>query len=524
MNSMKTSAFYAIFLIIGFLPLKLDAAINQPGNSSPNVIIILADDLGWGDLGCYGNPIIKTPNLDRLAESGIKFTQFHSAGAICSPSRAALLAGKSPYRLGFFDLENEFIHLRKEELTIPELLKQKQYETFFAGKWHISSFEQGLTPDYQGFDYYFASEFNSTSDQNSTRNPSNLVRNGQKVENTEGYYCDLVVNEAVHWMNHVRNNNQSFFMEICFSEPHCPVTPPEEYAEKYESPEVDSLARTLGYGGLLRFNGNYIGYVKESNFSLKKYYYGMVEQMDAAVGTLMEHLESSGILDNTLIIFTSDNGPEYPGMGYGLNRVRNRCWGTSGPYRGVKRRIYEGGTRVPGIISWTDKIKPGQICETPVSSVDLLSTICKSAGVEVPHQADLDGVDITTLFQTPKTDVHRDVPLFWNTSYWGIPNMSMKYDDYTVVATFTLPSHPGTGPVVWAKEAKLHHFEVYDVQSDAKQQHDLFPGNEEKYHYLTDRMVSLWEKVQADGPEWPGLIYRKGPKTLRKTGYDVPNF
>ena len=128
---MKTNIFYSLLLIIGILPDNINGATRQREHTPPNVIIILADDLGWGDLGCYGNPIIKTPNLDRLAESGIKFTQFHSAGAICSPSRAALLAGKSPYRLGFFDLENEFIHLKREELTIPELLKQKQ--------WHINN-------------------------------------------------------------------------------------------------------------------------------------------------------------------------------------------------------------------------------------------------------------------------------------------------------------------------------------------------------------------------------------------------
>jgi len=512
--------FFLILIIIGIT----SNLFAENKSTPPNIIILLADDLGWGDLGCYGNPIIRTPNLDRLASSGIKFKQCHSAGAICSPSRAALLTGKSPYRIGFFELQYEDVYMRDEEITIPELLKQKQYETFFAGKWHVSPFEKGMTPDTQGFDYYFASQFNSTSDDNSTKNPTNLVRNGQAVQETEGYYCDLVVNEAVNWLRDIRNSSQPFFIEICFSEPHCPVTPPEEYAEKYESQEVDSLARTLRYGGLLRWNGRYPGYVQESNFSLKKYYYGIVEQMDAAVGNLMEYLESSGLMENTLIIFTSDNGPEYPGMGYGLSSVRNRCWGTPGPYRGVKRRIYEGGTTVPGIISWSDEIKPGQVCEIPVSSVDFLSTICKIAGVNVEHQPELDGTDISALFRNPAAKIKRDVPLFWNTTYWGIPNMSMKYDGFTIVATFTLPSNPAAGPGAWAKEARLHHFEVYDVRSDVKQQHDLYPGNEEKYSYLIEKMVTLWEKVQSESPDWPGLTYRYGPKTLRKTGYDVINF
>ena len=521
---MDTKAMTILLILTGIFNGIAKAKDNPGDPDPPNIIILLADDLGWGDLACYGNPIIRTPNLDRLANSGIQFTQFHSAAAICSPSRASLLTGKSPYRIGFYDLQNENIYLRDEEITIPELLKEKRYETFLAGKWHLSSFEAGMTPDIQGFDYYLSSQFNATSLENSTRNPTNLVRNGQIVEKTQGYYCDLLVDEAMNWLNNIRNESQPFFMEICFSEPHTPVTPPEEYSGRYEGEEIDSLAKTLGYGGLLRWNGTYSGYVKESNFNEKKYYYGMVEQLDAAVGKLMDSLKSSGLLENTLIIFTSDNGPEYPGMGYGLDPSRNRSWGTPGPYRGVKRRIYEGGTTVPGIISWSGKIRAGQICDTPVSSVDLLSTLCGIAGVNVPHQADLDGVDISILFDNPEESIQRDVPLYWNTTYWGIPNMSMKYDGFTVVAAFTIPSKPHAGSMAWVKEAKLHHFEVYHVPSDVKQQHDLYPGNEEKYRYLTERMVTLWESVKADSPEWPGFKNSRGPKTLRKTGYDVPNF
>ncbi|MEN8230074.1 MAG: sulfatase-like hydrolase/transferase [Bacteroidota bacterium] len=519
---MKTRFLKLMFLVIVLLPCKNYGAGKNEEITSPNIIILLADDLGWGDLGCYGNPIIKTPNLDCLANSGIQFTQFHSAGAICSPSRASLLTGKSCYRLGFYTLSNATVHLKQEEITIPELLKQKQYATFFAGKWHMSRLEDGRTPDIQGFDYYLTGGL-SESDPLTTRNPT-FVRNGQRVEKTDGYSCDLIVDEAINWIENIKSSKQPFFMEICFREPHTPVTPPEEYAKRYEGQEIDSLAKTLGYGGILRWNGTYRGYANESNFSEKKYYYGIVEQMDAAVGNMIKYLKSTGLFENTLIIFTSDNGPEYPGMGYGLDPYRNRSWGTPGPYRGVKRRIYEGGTTVPGIICWPDKINPGQICETPVSSVDLLSTLCKLTGANVPHQAELDGTDISLLFENPNGIIHRDVPLYWNTTHWGIPNMSMKYDGFTIVAAFTLPSNPDAGPVAWIKEAKLRHFEVYHIPSDIKQQHDLYPGNEEKYQYLVEKMVALWERVQAESPEWPGLKPWRRIKSLRKTGYDVPNF
>ncbi len=521
---MKTRLLTIIILIFGILLCETNGADKNKEKTSPNIIILLADDLGWGDLGCYGNPIIKTPNLDRLAGSGMRFTQFHSAGAICSPSRASLLTGKSTYRLGFYHLASETIHLKQEEITIPELLKQKQYVTFFAGKWHMSSFNQGLMPDIHGFDHYFASQGNSWSGNIfTTKNPTNLVRNGQQIGETDGYYCDLIVDEAINWIDKIKDKKQPFFMEICFSEPHTPVTPPEDYAERYVSHEIDSLSKTLGYGGILRFDGTYRGYASKKNFSEKKYYYGIVEQMDSAVGNLIKSLKNSGLYENTLLIFTSDNGPEYPGMGFGLSPNRNRSWGTPGPYRGVKRRIYDGGTTVPGIISWPDEINPGQICETPVSSVDLLSTICKVTGIDVNHQAKLDGTDISLLFENPKGEIYRDFPLYWNTTYWGIPNMSMKFDDLTILATFTLPRNPDAGFMAWVKETKLHHFEVYNTKTDIGQQHDLYPGNEEKYQSLVNKMVGLWEKVQTESPDWTNMAPVK-IKTLRKSGFDVPNF
>ena len=149
--------------------------------------------------------------------------------------------------------------------------------------------------------------------------------------------------------------------------------------------------------------------------------------------------------------------------------------------------------------------------------------ICKVTGIDVNHQVKLDGTDISLLFENPEEEVCRDVRLYWNTTYWGIPNMSMKYDDYTILATFTLPQNPEAGIMAWIKETKLHHFEVYNTKTDISQQHDLYPDNKEKYQYLVNKMVGLWAKVQAEGPEWPDMAPVK-IKTLRKSGFDVPNF
>ncbi|MHC4756694.1 MAG: sulfatase-like hydrolase/transferase, partial [Planctomycetota bacterium] len=167
-----------------------------PPSKRPNVIVFLADDLGYGDLGCYGHPFIKTPNLDKFARQGTRFTDCYSAAPICSPSRAALLTGRFSYRVGVYHLAGNSVHLRNQEKTIAELLGQAGYATCFLGKWHLGKFDgRHPTPSDQGFDHWFA-----TPTSCSPKNPEDFIRNGKTVGKMKGWYCDLIVEEAAQWL------------------------------------------------------------------------------------------------------------------------------------------------------------------------------------------------------------------------------------------------------------------------------------------------------------------------------------
>ncbi len=216
--------------------------------SPPNIIIFLADDLGFGDLGCYGNRIIKTPNIDKLAKEGVRMTDFHSGGTVCSPSSAALLTGRNPYRSGFFYIHSKDTYLKNEEITIAELLKDKGYETVFFGKWHLSTLEKGKVnhpgPDDQGFDYWLGTTVNAFE---GPQNLEKFILNGNPAGKVEGWYCDINVDKADDWLKKRRNKEKPFFMYICSHEPHTPIAPPEKYSLKYDNPEVDELEKTIKY-------------------------------------------------------------------------------------------------------------------------------------------------------------------------------------------------------------------------------------------------------------------------------------
>jgi len=219
----------------------------------PNIIIFLADDLGYGDLCCYGNPIIKTPNIDKLASEGVLMTDCHSGGTVCSPSRAALLTGRNPYRSGFFYIHSKKIYLREDEVTLAELLHDKGYETAFWGKWHLSTLEKDKYvhpgPGEQGFDYWMGTTLNAFG---GPQNPKKFIKNGEPLGEVEGWYCDIIVNDAREWLKSKRNKEKPFFMYMCSHEPHTPIAPPEEYSQRYDNPEVDKLEKSIKYGQVAR--------------------------------------------------------------------------------------------------------------------------------------------------------------------------------------------------------------------------------------------------------------------------------
>jgi len=467
----------------------------------PNFVIFLADDLGYGDLGCYGNPIVRTPNMDGLASQGVRFTDCHAAGTVCSPSRASLLTGRTPYRLGFYSiLGRGDIHLRREEVTIASLLGDHGYDTCFVGKWHLTNINDSKSdqpdPGDHGFDHWFATQVNAF--RTGPENHDRYMRNGEKVGQVDGWYCDVIVKEALDWLTGRPDQNRPFLLVVCSHEPHTPVRPPEKYAAMYDNAEVERSEKTIDYGKILRTDRD----IADN----KKYYYGTVTQLDNAFGALIDGIDEMGLKDNSLVFLTSDNGPETPvsveeSGGRWNDESRDRCFGTPGPLKGMKRYTYEGGHRVPGIARWPRHIEPGSQCSELVNGTDLLPTLCELAGVSTPADRVIDGSSVVPLFTGGKVIRHRPQCWIFPTEYYYIPHMAMREGDYAIVGWFNEKTGAQTH-MEWVKSARLARFELYNLKKDLDESENLSGKEPERLKTMAARMRELWREIQAEGPTW----------------------
>ena len=342
-------------------------------DKQPNIVILLADDLGSKDIGCYGGPV-KTPALDNLAAKGVKFTNFYSAAPVCSPARATLLTGRHHLRTGVYTVIQDHIHnmhLKQEEVTIAELLKENGYDTVHLGKWHLGTPFRGMKKpwiDEHGFDYWFATDLNAAP---SHHNPANFWRNREKVGEIKGYACQIVVDEAITWLDKKRDPNKPFFLNIWFHEPHAPLAAPPEIIKEYG--ELNDQAAI---------------------------YSATIDNTDRAIGRFVKHLETIGALENTVIIYTSDHGS------YRQERNGNLAAG--------KGSLLEGGIRTPGIFHWPAEIKGGQVQDTPGAAMDILPTICGIADVKIPIGLHIDGTDLRPLLTNTGDEFVRHQPLTWH--------------------------------------------------------------------------------------------------------------
>ena len=297
------------------------------GADQPNIVVFLADDMGHGDAACYGHSRIKTPNLDRFAQEGLLLTNCHSADSVCSPSRSAVLTGRTPYRNGVWRWipSGHEVHLRQNEVTIATLLKKKGYATCHVGKWHLNgkfNSNEQPQPNDHGYDWWFATQNNASPTH---KNPTNFVRNGNPAGPLEGFSAPLVVQEAINWLRNHRDDSQPFFITVWTHEPHLPIE---------SDPEFMGLYKDIDNPGIRQHHGN-------------------ITQLDHAFGMLLRELDEQKLTEDTFVMFTSDNGPEGSGKGNkNLNSQSNRNWGSTGGLRGRKRDTYEGGIRVPGILRW----------------------------------------------------------------------------------------------------------------------------------------------------------------------------
>jgi arylsulfatase A len=461
----------------------------------PSFIIFLTDDLGYGDLACYGNPINSTPNMDLFASQGATLTNCHSAGTVCSPSRAGILTGRNPYRSGFHYIAGGKSFLKDEEITIAELLKQKDYQTGFFGKWHLSNLGDSVFPNPgdQGFDYWLATSVNAFE---GPENPMHFIRNGAKTGTMEGWYCDIIVRESLEWLSR-RDKTKPFLLVVSTHEPHTPVDPPDSLSEPYLNPELLPLIKATNYGGVDR-EGIY-------NQEKAAQYYGTIKQLDNAFGRFINEIDSLGLKDNTLVFLTSDNGPEHPvnfeeSLGTWSDTIRDVCYGTPGPFRGMKRYPYEGGHRVPGLVRWPKSIPAGTLSDQLVVGTDLLPIFCQMAGVEVPSDRKIDGEPVFKAFLGK--DPMRKQPYLWvfpthEDTYRRMPHMAMRDQNYVITGYF--PAKKDDEKIIpWMKQSIPETFQLFDIVKDPGQTTDLSESLKDMSSKLSSEMIRLWLDIRQE--------------------------
>jgi arylsulfatase A-like enzyme len=372
----------------------------------PNILLIYVDDLGFGDLGSYGHPVIRTPHIDGLAREGMTFTNYYAPSALCSPSRAAVLTGRTPYRTGIKSWipENSGVFLRDEEVTLAEVLKAQGYATALVGKWHLNS-DLGSNdepqPTDQGFDYFYG---HNAFQVPTNRNPANVYRDRELLPPQEGYTAQLYVDEAIGWLTE-KDGDQPFFLFLGMAEPHTPIENPDEYNAMYAQYTNGPIV-PIPSGGpeipvdllIPRGPGEY---------------YANITYMDAQLGRLLQWLDREGLADNTVVVFTSDNGPVTSDW---INWWETNAYGSTGGYRGRKHYLYEGGIRVPAIIRYPAMIEAASTSDELVVGTDLFVTLARLGGATVPDDRPIDGIDVREVFSGGK--------LPQRTVFWALDSVS----------------------------------------------------------------------------------------------------
>ncbi|MBA4300116.1 MAG: arylsulfatase [Cyclobacterium sp.] len=409
MKTLMTILVLIFFLVIYF---SCKSSVNKKThNKPPNILILLADDLGYGDLSCYGSQSIETPNLDALASQGMRFTRFYAGSAVCSPSRACLLTGNFPLRVNATrHFDDKEMHLPIETVTLPEILKQNGYTTGHIGKWHLGGlrpmdFEGRLNnkralpgPQQHGFDYYLAN-IEGEPIRSMLINDRKLYREGGKylVENdhrlpeNDEHWTVIKANKAIELVNKWNNETNPYYLQIWFDVPHTPYEPaPEPHLSKYQA---------LGCEGD------------------QLYFRSMVSHMDEQIGRIIQSLKETGQFENTIILFSSDNGPAFQG--------------NPGPFKGGKTDLHEGGIRVPAFWVWKGHIQENSHSFEIGHFVDVFPTICEIANIDI-SKSKIDGQSILPVLTLDQKIKNRT--LLWQMDlYQHFQNQGEKPKPYSTM-------------------------------------------------------------------------------------------
>jgi arylsulfatase A-like enzyme len=435
--------------------------------AAPNVILIYADDLGYGDLGVMGHPVIQTPHLDKLASESLLLTRYYAPSPLCSPSRAGLLTGRTPYRTGIKSWipHGSDIYLRTEETTIAELLKDAGYATALIGKWHLNS-DLGNTSEPQPHDHGFDYAYGHNAFQiPNNHNPTNIFRNGEALPMQEGYTAQLYVDEAMSWLDEYGTGESPFFLYLSMAEPHTQIANPPEFNAIYAQYTRGEIVPGRSGEGI------------PSSYDIRGpgEYYANITYLDFQLGRLLEDLDRRGLRENTLIIFSSDNGPVTSDW---INWHETNSYGSTGGYRGRKHYLYDGGLRVPTMLRLPGVIPVGTSDALTVG-MDLFTTIAHLCEVKIPDDRPIDGIDLAPLFSGDP--LHREEPLFW-----GLPWEKDK--------EFAFRS----GPWKLLLSPELEPIELYHIESDHLEFFNRIQEETEVVDELTEAFKSYYASIQDD--------------------------
>jgi arylsulfatase A-like enzyme len=508
-----------LYLLLGAVILVSLGAWNiqrpKEKQKKPNVIIFLVDDFGWSDLSCYGSTFYETPNVDQLANEGVRFTNAYAACHVCSPSRASLMTGKYPARINLTDwlpgrkdfpfqkLKNVEVnqHLPYEETTIAEAMKANGYKTAIFGKWHLGEDPSG--PEAHGFDVHVPKGWEKGW-------PLTYYA-PFRLENYQGkdgeYLTDRLTNDALSYIESNRDN--PFFLYLSHFAVHDPIEGRKDLVEKYDR-KLASQKEPKGPPYILEGNPDspdplsveertsrlddkdYSGYSQLPDRTVKvkqrqdnSNFAAMVESMDESLGKVRAKLKELGIADNTIIIFASDNGGmAAANFGHPQRKIDpsklDKAYSTSNlPLRGAKGWLYEGGIRVPLIVKWAGNKKPGSVCDVPVIHPDIYPTVLEMAGLPLLQKQHVDGKSIVPLLKG-KTTLHRDA-LYWHFPHYSnhgmqSPGGAIRYKNYKLIEYY-----------------ENNTVQLFDLAKDIGELHDISKEDPATTNKLRD-MLHQWRK------------------------------
>ncbi len=464
-----------VFVLLVSRPALAEQAPSKKGSArKPNIVLIVADDLGYGELGCYGQKKIKTPSLDRLATEGMRFTQFYSGSPVCAPARCMLMTGKHSGHAfirsngdptGMDDLRAQYgwefpgqYPLPAEEITLAERMKSLGYVTGAAGKWGLGHFGTSGDPNQQGFDLFYG--YNCQR-QAHNHYPRFLWRNGVKEPlagndrtlHGETYSQDKFTEVALQFLDD--NQDRPFFLFLPFVIPHVGIQVPEASLAEYRGKFPEEAYEHTKH--------NYVEHPTP-----RAGYAAMITHMDRDIGTILERLRKLGLEENTIVLFTSDNGPTYDRVG----GADSTYFESAGPLRGRKASVYEGGVRVPLIARWPERFAAGSTSDLQAAFWDLLPTFCDFAGGTAPTE--IDGISFApTLLGEGSQEQHEY--LYWEfPSYGG--QQAIRVGDWKAVRQNILEGET--------------HVELYDLSKDIGEQNDLSAEQPERVAKLQKMMAA----------------------------------